>query len=419
MPDATEGAELMVAPWRLFEVTGLEIELMIVDAETLSVAPLADRLLGEAAGVADASDVDHGLIGWSNELALHVIELKTGTPTARLTGVGAAFQTEVELMGRILEPLGARLLPAGMHPWMDPAELRLWPHGYDEVYRAYDRIFGCRGHGWANLQSIHINLPFADDRELHRLHAAIRAILPVIPALAASSPICEGAHRGRLDERLGFYRENSRRIPSITGQVIPEPIRSRAEYESVILHPIWEDLAPHDPEGLLRYEWANARGCIARFDRDAIEIRLCDTQECPAADVAMAALIVAGTKALAEERWVSMGELDALDTSALAAVLSSAIDTADETLLPDWFLRVYGLGGAAKTTAADLWRHLAEATGVRAESDFRAPLDGMLEKGPLGRRILRRLGQPPWSRGQIREVYGGLADCLARGEVFS
>ena len=52
-----------------------------------------------------------------------------------------------------------------MHPWMDPRAASLWPHEYGEVYAAYDRIFDCRRHGWANLQSVHLNLPFADERE--------------------------------------------------------------------------------------------------------------------------------------------------------------------------------------------------------------------------------------------------------------
>ena len=87
-------------------------------------------------------------------------------------------------------------MPTAMHPWMDPAtETVLWDDATD-VYRTYDRIYGCRGHGWANLQSMHVNLPFADDSQFARLHAAIRLVLPLLPALAASSPIAEGSVDG-------------------------------------------------------------------------------------------------------------------------------------------------------------------------------------------------------------------------------
>ena len=52
----------------------------------------------------------------------------------------------------------------------------------------------------------------------------------------------------------------------MTGAVVPEPIGSIGEYHERVLEPIYADLAPHDPEGVLRHEWVNARGAIARFD---------------------------------------------------------------------------------------------------------------------------------------------------------
>ena len=62
-------------------------------------------------------------------------------------------------------------MPGGMHPWMDPArETRLWPHDNAHVYRQYDEIFDCSRHGWSNLQSTHINLPFANDMEFARVY---------------------------------------------------------------------------------------------------------------------------------------------------------------------------------------------------------------------------------------------------------
>src|SRR5207253_1117791 len=126
---------------------GVELEYMIVDAESLSVRPIADELLCTTAG--DLSgDVDRGEIGWSNELVAHVVELKVSQPVPGLEHLPALFQKNVREINSLLAPLNARLMPSGMHPWMDPeTETRLWPHGYGEVYQAFDRIFGCRGHG--------------------------------------------------------------------------------------------------------------------------------------------------------------------------------------------------------------------------------------------------------------------------------
>src|SRR4029079_12453329 len=133
-------------------------------------------------------------------------------------------------------------MPGAMHPWMDPLkEMQLWPYGFKDVYEAFDRIFSTKGHGWANLQSMHINLPFSGDEEFGRLHAAIRLVLPILPAIAASSPIVEGAVSGLLDMRLATYRKTQRRVPSITGSVIPERVFTQRDYESRILDVIARD----------------------------------------------------------------------------------------------------------------------------------------------------------------------------------
>jgi gamma-glutamyl:cysteine ligase YbdK (ATP-grasp superfamily) len=213
-----------LTPLKLFDGIGIELEYMIVDTESLSVRPIADELLKSVGGGYDLQ-VELGAIAWSNELALHVIEMKCNGPVPTLSGLAAQFQEHVGRMRELLRPLSGRLLPTAMHPWMDPdRELRLWPHENDVIYQTFDRIFDCRGHGWSNLQSMHINLPFSNDEEFGRLHAAMRMILPLLPALAASSPLVEGKLTGLMDTRVDVYRTNARRIPRAVG---PEPGRDR------------------------------------------------------------------------------------------------------------------------------------------------------------------------------------------------
>ena len=218
------------APIHAFAGYGIELEYMIVDRETLSVKPIADELLRQAAG-ADVSELRRGRLAWSNEFVLHLVELKNARPVPALESLGTDFQEEIRYVNRLLDPLGARLMPTATHPWMDPRrETRLWPHRHAEIYRTYDRIFDCKHHGWANLQSMHLNLPFADDIEFARLHAAVRLVLPILPALAASSPVAEGRPTGFADFRMEMYRSHPSRVPSLIGQVIPETVSSRAEY---------------------------------------------------------------------------------------------------------------------------------------------------------------------------------------------
>lgn len=395
----------------LFQGFGLELELMIVDAERLDVAPLADRLLAEAAG--EPTDaVERGEAAWSNELQLHVVEMKTNGPAPELGPVAALFAREVAEMSRLLRPLGARLLPTGMHPWMDPhRELRLWPHGDDVVYRTFDRIFDCRGHGWANLQSQHVNLPFADDEEFGRLHAAIRVALPLLPALAASSPFVEGGRAAALDQRLSVYAGNAARVPSVSGRVIPEPVYDRSAYDALLAR-IYRDLAPHDPEGVLAHEWVNARGAIARFDRGAIEIRTLDVQEHPGADVAVAAATVALVRALVDERWAPLD--GTLEVERLAAIHDAAVREAGGARIDDrrWLAQI---GRRGPVGAGALWGELAQE--LLPPGPFRDHVQLVASEGTLAERLVRAAGPDP-DRERLRGVYRRLAEGLERGEAF-
>ena len=103
----------------LFEAVGVELEYMIVDRETLAVQPIADQLIHQIAGEY-TNQIDRGVISWSNELVLHVIELKTNGPARSLKGLHRAFQEEVNYINQLLEVHNAMLLPTAMHPLMDP-----------------------------------------------------------------------------------------------------------------------------------------------------------------------------------------------------------------------------------------------------------------------------------------------------------
>jgi len=410
----------VTTPLRLFQGYGIEIEYMIVDRETLDVRPLADKLLEAEAGEL-VSDVERGSVAWSNELVLHLIELKTNGPAPLLEPLPALFDADVRHINGLLEPMGARLMPTAMHPWMDPhKEMRLWPHDYGDVYRTFHRIFDCRGHGWANLQAVHLNLPFADDDEFGRLHAAIRFLLPVLPALAASSPFVGGHANTVQDNRLTHYRRNCRRVASVTGRVVPEPIATRAEYEETILGTIYADLADYDPDGILRHEWVNARGAIARFERNAIEIRVLDVQECPRADMTVAAAITAVLKGLVDGRLADPDRIRAWPTVPLAGVLTDVIQDADQTVLQDreWLA---ALGYRRQPVKArELWHTLLEAALPESSPEGQVwwpALHTILTEGPLSRRILAVVGKEPTAEA-LRDVYRRLCDCLERGEML-
>jgi glutamate---cysteine ligase / carboxylate-amine ligase len=405
----------------LFQGFGVELEYMIVDAESLDVRPVADRLMARVGGEM-VSEVELGPLAWSNELALHVLEMKTNGPAPRLEGLAELFHRAVQRANGVLSGFGCHLLPGGMHPWMDPhRELHLWPHEYNEVYRAFDRIFSCRGHGWANLQATHLNLPFQGDREFAALHAAVRLLLPLLPAVSAASPFLDGRVGSRLDERLAAYRTNAHRIPSVAGQVVPEPVVSREEYEDAVLGTIYRDLASLDPEGILRHEWVNARGAIARFQRGSIEIRILDAQECPGADLAVVALVARIVAALTDRALRDPGPLNAFGTAELARCLDRVIRDGEQASVSDpAYVEALGLPRPdGPMPAGEIWVALARGPGaaVLANEEWRPFLEAILEEGPLARRLLRAAGPAP-TRERLRVVYRELARCLEENRPF-
>jgi gamma-glutamyl:cysteine ligase YbdK (ATP-grasp superfamily) len=406
------------APLHAFTCYGVELEYMIVDRDRLSVLPVADRLLAAASEKQDY-EVTHGVVGWSNELVLHVVEIKNPQPVATLDQLPAAFQKEIGIINGLLSHMGGCLMPGAMHPWMDPrTETRLWPHQNQAIYQAYDRIFNSRGHGWANLQSMHVNLPFANDEEFARLHAAVRLVLPLIPALAASSPFAEGRASGFADYRMEVYRHNADRVPSIAGMVVPETISTRAEYDQRILQPMYRDIAALDPDQVLQHEWLNSRGAIARFDRNAIEIRVVDIQEHPGADLALAAAISDTVRRLYERADVAAQQ--DISTEALAVILWQCIRQADEAMIADTrYLNLLGWPGTA-CSAAQLWRQLLQpmlaGRGLPADPWVDA-LETVMRHGPLARRIQRAV-QAGGPRNGLEPVYRRLCECLANGRAF-
>lgn len=417
--------------FHLFQAFGVELEYMLVDRGTLDIRPVADKVLKYAATLPAAevleesdgfpSEVRLGPVSLSNELAAHVIELKVAEPAHALAGLDAAFQHAVRTIHELAAGLNACLLPTGMHPWMEPArESTLWPHGHGDYYAAFNRIFDCRGHGWTNLQAVHLNLPFEGDEQFGRLHAAIRALLPILPTLTASSPVMEGRLTGLLDNRVDVYRHNCRRVPSVTGRVIPEPVFSHDEYQLAILGRIYADMRPLDPEGLLAEEWINARGCIARFSRGAIEIRVMDVQECPAADLAICGGVSAVLRALALRSPADLQTLRSLDTAALESILLAVIRDGDRAVISDRdYLRALGWP-TASCSAGDLWRDLLGATarGVPGWESWRPWLETILTRGCLARRITDALAGEI-TRPRLAAVYRQLQQCLEQARPFT
>src|SRR5262245_22858154 len=250
--------------YRLFEVVGLELEYAVVDSE-LRPQCLVEDTLRVLAG-RPTSDVDLEQVGLSNELAAHVFEVKNLVPLADLVDAERHLADAVQRVGGLLaEQFGARLLPTAMHPFMHPSETELWRRSGRAIYETYARLFPIQEHGWLNVQSCQINLPFgATEAETVRLHNAIACLLPYPPPLAASSPSHCGRPGPSVCTRMAFYRTNQKRIPEITGRVVPDFMTSVAQYRRDVFERIYAALDRIPGTARIRHEFVNSRGAILR-----------------------------------------------------------------------------------------------------------------------------------------------------------
>ena len=399
----------------IFSVLGIEIEYMLVDKDSLNVQPKSDLILSALAGEL-VNEVALDEIAISNELVMHVLELKNNGPKPLDAPVAEQFQKTILRLQPILEQHNLLLLPTGAHPWMDPhSETVRWPHGNNAIYKQFDAIFNCQGHGWANLQSMHVNLPYSNQEEFCYLHNIIRLILPMLPAIAASSPLLNGKATGLLDSRLYFYSRNQQRIPSISGDIIPEFIRTEEEYQQKILNPMYEDIRPFDPEGILQHQWLNSRAAIPKLDHKAIEIRILDSQECVEADIAIAVAINAILK-----QWQNNSHYyldNPCDTKRLKQVFDQAIKNGlavkieDRELMNQWQLPPRTM------TLGEVWSQLIEKISSQLEQKQQVALEFILSQGNLSERILRALGKNT-DKKILQIMYKQIAHCLVSNQQF-
>lgn len=401
----------------LFQGFGIELEYMLVSRASMDIKGVADSLLIDTEGTRQ-EELKRGAFAWSNELALHVIEIKTNGPARNFAETAKGFHNQVKELNRLLESSQLRLLPTGMHPWMAPEkETIIWPYHQEEIYSAYHELFDCHTHGWSNVQSMHINLPFYDEKEFGRLHAAVRLVLPLTPVLAASSPFVGGILQPWDDMRLYYYFHSQKKIPAIAGDIIPEAVFSYKGYQKQILEPAYEAVAEYGRGHLLREEWLNSRGAIARFDRQAIELRLADMQETVWADMAIAAFFSCLAEALTRENWISLRAQEKISTEFLSPLLWETAERSSETIFDQQnFLDLFAFPDRGKVKAAEFAQYLVESL-LKLFPDlafFESQLRLICREGSLARRMRKRALEG-LSRDGLRQLYGELGQCLEEG----
>jgi glutamate---cysteine ligase / carboxylate-amine ligase len=176
------------AAWGRVLTLGVEEELMLVDAETLSQRPVSAEVIPRVA-------VERGLV--KHELFASIVELNSGIceSPAEALDVVRDLRRATDAAAR---EVGCTIAAVGSHPTDIASEQAI---ADEEHYRTFVEYAGptARRQGVQGLH-IHVGMPDAETC-LHVLEQVI-PWLPVVLALSANSPWFEGERTGLLSTRV-------------------------------------------------------------------------------------------------------------------------------------------------------------------------------------------------------------------------
>ena len=394
--------------YKPLEVLGPEHELSIVNDE-LKALPISDRVIrnycGKLVNFVELPDFSFG-----KEMQLHVMELKANAPFRSPKAFEETMHKAVTSLSNFLgEKYGAYLLGTGMHPLLNLDETGVWPHRHKKIYKEYGKVFNLKQHGWLNIQSFHLNLPYRKETNGVLLHNLLATLCPYLPAIAASSPIYEGAMQDNVDNRLAFYKVNQREVPSVSGDVVPEYVSSFDMYHKDVIGLYSRALAKAGAaKSILFKEWVNSRGVIFRFDRSALEVRVMDEQECIKSDVALSCFVRAALRGLI------LGEPEFLPHELLVSDFNSVLTNG----LRATVLNPHG------PTARHVCQYLFDLAFANAEKDekeYLSLIKKRIENGSLSdviRQNVLKKAQHTDFKEAIVEVYSTLIKCLATNHPY-
>ena len=215
---------------------------------------------------------------------------------------------------------------------------------------------------------------------------------------------------------MEYYKTNQKEIPELTGLVIPERVFSKVDYYATIFEPIKRAIRPHDTKKILDHHFLNSRGAIARFDRNAIEIRLVDIQECPKADMAICVLIIEVLKLLVYKKLAPIQQQKKWLKQELFDILNPIIKDAENYTISNLdYLSLFLI--EETISVKNIWKHLYGLAKENIHESHHEAIEIILNEGTLATRILKAIGDD-YSEPNIKKVYSKLADCLQENTVF-
>lgn len=296
------------AAWRPSEpyTVGIEEEIMLLDPVTWGLTQRGDEVLSLA-----APDLAGRCAAETHDAAL---ELRTA-PHGTVREAIAELRELRSLLMRDLTTMGMAAAAAGMHPAPMTEPAKVSPSSrYQAIYRT-TRDLARREPTFA----LHVHVGLPDERSAIRVVNQLRAHLPLLLALSASSPILRGRATGLASNRTilfqGFPRTGiPRRFESYQDWVstVDLLVRSGAIPEPTFL---WWDVRPQPRLG-------------------TVEVRIMDAQPRLATTAALTALVQALARLELEQGFASPRLVGAQEVLAENRFIAARDATAAEFIDP-------------------------------------------------------------------------------------
>jgi carboxylate-amine ligase len=227
------------AAWSL----GVEEEMLILDAESLALAPGVEALLGSAQG----RDLPGVL---KMELLASMVELATDVCATPWEALGALRELRAAADERA-RSAGLRVAAAGSHPFSLPQAQDIAP---DPRYREFVEYAGISARRQA-VCGLHVHVSMPGPEQCLQALEGVLPWLPLVLALSANSPYLAG-------EETGLASARAEVLALLPRAAAPPVFESYAEWEAFVERFVeigladgytrfWWDIRPHPRFGTL------------------------------------------------------------------------------------------------------------------------------------------------------------------------
>ena len=319
---------------------GVELEIQILDAETLELSSRAEDLL-KMVPPSMKERIKH-------EFIQSMVEINTGV-CATVAEVEKDLTSTWSYLSDITEGSGALLYAASLHPFSRVADQSVTNHPrYKRIMNELQLV----GRRFIS-QGLHVHIGVDDEEKAIKVFNNLRIYLPILLALTTSSPFYEGVDTGLLSYRTKLFEA----LP-LAG--MPDSLADWEAFQTLAgllvksgiietVKDIWWDVRPHPDFG-------------------TVEIRICDLP-CTLRDIlSVTALIQALVLAIAEQFENPEPHMQILRSNKWQATRYGL----DGFYVDPFFARKYPM----KEAALSLYRHVRPVAETLKSSEY---LDGIPE----------------------------------------